>query len=296
MNGGAFVDAGTVRVVHGSLDSVDVDVVYLTTTRLPSGAEFSAFCKERPEEDVNVALVEGGVVVDCMRGLPSELNNALVANQRPAMAGQPQLRRVERRSAAEKLLDTLQRSAAMVRRVAEYREEAIAALRTNSAAALLRLALRVDWESEEVTPDADSVKQVAFMAAQAEALLDGVELYDKAGLAARCPALRDCLARRGRAGLGATVRALWRRVEAEARFFQHGEWALSRLPSETALCRFEKNRTRLVGFAAPNARYFRWGSEGAVVGLQPVAWKARPRLPPQQSPTESFDENYELIH
>lgn len=294
-----FFDGSTVRVVHGSLDSVDEDVVYLSssrTHRLPDGREFVAFCKAHPQEDVNFALVDEDHVQDVLRGLPSELNNALLENPRTAVPGQPVLQRV-RRSACEKLLDTLQRAAVLMRRAPAYRDEAIAALRSNSAAGMLRLALRVEWGGEAAGLDADAAKQAAFMMGQAEALLEGAELYDKAGLAGRCPEVAAVLGRRGgREGLSAAAARLWRRVESEARLAQHGPWALCRLPAETALCRFEKNRTRLVVLAAPGARFLRWGEGGSVLRLQPLDWKARPPpLPPQQSPAESFDEDGNLM-
>ncbi len=61
-----------VRLVHGSVDSRDVDVVYLVCNELPSNAAFAAFCANHAVEDVNVALVADGSIRDCMRGLPCE--------------------------------------------------------------------------------------------------------------------------------------------------------------------------------------------------------------------------------
>ncbi len=297
------MSARTVRVVHGSLDSVDEDVMYLSPAGshvLPIGAEFASFCKAHPLEDCNFALVdEQHHVADCVRGLPSECNNALLANRRPPVPNQPLLHAVARRSVAEKTLDTLQRAALMVRRTVAYRDEAIGALRTNSVAAMIKLLRRVDWEGI-VAPNADDAKQVAFMAAQTVALMDEVELYDKQGLAVHFVQLEHVLRRQSFQGVNAIVSELCERIEKGVRFYQHGPWVLAKLSPpavlspETSVCCFEKNRTRLQCFAEEGAEYVRWGnSAGAVLGLEPVDWKPRQKLGPLEEgrTSESYRED-----
>ncbi len=175
-----FFSSATFRIVHGSLDSVDLDVLYLSpceTHRLPSGAELTKHQRENPDEDANFALFDCATrqVVACCRGLPSEVNNALLQNERKEEGHVAEnLLRPVVRCVAEKVLDTLQRFAIVIRRAALYRDDAVNALRTNNAISFLRLMQRVDWDGAFGVEES---KQVAFMVAQTIALMDGKEVW-----------------------------------------------------------------------------------------------------------------------
>lgn len=65
-----------IRYVHGSEDSLDVDVYYVFD-KMPSFKECQAFCSNK-EENRNIIVVENGVVVDCFKGTVDEVNNGLM--------------------------------------------------------------------------------------------------------------------------------------------------------------------------------------------------------------------------
>jgi hypothetical protein len=293
-----FFSSSTFRIVHGSLDSADLDVVYLSCSdshRLPSGAELVSFQREHPDEDVNFALFdrETGTVCACCRGLPSEVNNALLSNER--LEGRQLASSVLRKSPrcmGEKVLDTLQRFAISVRRTDVYRNEAIDALRSNSAASFLRLFQNVDWDAN-VAAGPDEAKHVAFMVGQTIALLNGEEVYTKAAIAKCVPCSEAALLRKPGAAVNGVLQKL-RKLLSDFAVFQHGSVALCKLESEVCLCSFEKNLCRLIGLVPKRTTHFRFG--GLVVAVSPVNWKAKVKtLPKPQRLFECFDENDELI-
>ena len=65
------------RYVHGSEDSTDLDVIYITD-RIPEMAECVPFCNEDPNENRNLATVENGIISWSFKGFSDEVNNALL--------------------------------------------------------------------------------------------------------------------------------------------------------------------------------------------------------------------------
>jgi len=65
-----------IKYTHGSEDSLDNDVYYVFDS-LPSYRECQKFCSEDPDENRNIIVVNDGVVVDCFKGTPDEVNNGL---------------------------------------------------------------------------------------------------------------------------------------------------------------------------------------------------------------------------
>lgn len=64
---------GTVRK-----DSTDTDAHYVVE-KLPPFADCKRFCDSIKNENANLIVIEDGVVTDCYKGTPDEINNALLA-------------------------------------------------------------------------------------------------------------------------------------------------------------------------------------------------------------------------
>lgn len=175
-----------------------------------------------------------------------------------------------------------------------YRSEAIDALRSNAVPNFLRLFHKVDWRLVSEGPD--EAKQVAFMVAQTVALLQDEEVYTKASIAKVVPAAESALFRRPDSDVNGVLHLL--RGLLDARCFsvsQHGSLALCKLKSETCLCSFEKNQTRLIGLIPSHACFVRLGN--LVLSLSPVNWKAKVKELPKKAEHEFevFDSNHEVI-
>lgn len=67
------------RYIYGSGNSLDTDMVYLVDQLPGSIAECKAFCDEmkHENENLNIAVIEGGVISKCFKGTVDELNNAI---------------------------------------------------------------------------------------------------------------------------------------------------------------------------------------------------------------------------
>ena len=64
-----------IKYIHGSEDSIDTDVVYVVDT-LPSLQECKRFCSDK-NENRNICVVKNGIVIECYKGTPDEVNNAV---------------------------------------------------------------------------------------------------------------------------------------------------------------------------------------------------------------------------
>ncbi len=67
-----------VKYIHGSGDSTDNDVIYVVD-KLPSLQDCKRFCsnQDNPNENRNICVIYGGEVVQCYKGTPDEVNNAV---------------------------------------------------------------------------------------------------------------------------------------------------------------------------------------------------------------------------
>lgn len=185
------------RYVHGSPDSRDLDVVYIVDEMPPLG-ECPAFCSADPMENRNLAVIRDGVIVECFKGFPDEVNNALRATYALHEQHDPLLiRRSVDRDLPVKCLSVL-RKLLMELRHTSFRPAARAALKGNytERLALARKAdlRRLEWQipQEEQT---ERRKAMAFQIGQALALRAGTELYTKQAISDYMPALRPYLCR-----------------------------------------------------------------------------------------------------
>lgn len=271
--------AEAVAVEHGSPDSVDRDVVYLVMGghQLPTDAALVSFARSKPTEDVNVALVRDGRIVEVWRGLPAELHNALLVTLPLRGASVPQGLSLnpQPRCAVEKLLHTVQWITISVRRSPVYRDRAVAALRSGGVVEAVRLCSTVDVA--QTLLDVDARKQLAFVVAQTHALLQGRELYTKRALADAFPALEPHLMRHPEADpapLTAQLRAMLEAVR--GRFVQNATHVLFLPDAPThgpVVLLYAANRVRsLVRGPASGCAFLRVSS-ALVVSVDPPHWK-----------------------
>ena len=187
-----------IRYVHGSQDSTDLDVVYVMD-ELPPFVECQRFCSADPLENRNIIVIRDGIVAACFKGLPDEVNNALLATWPLHAQTHPLLitRRVERDvflkdiTATRKLLSALTGTS--------LRAQIKAALRggwPERIAALAALDLtQIDFDHIRGWRREDLLKSMAFQVGQALGLHRGAELYTKAAIAGHFPALKPYLQR-----------------------------------------------------------------------------------------------------
>jgi hypothetical protein len=185
------------RYVHGSEDSTDLDVIYVTNI-IPEMAECVPFCNEDPNENRNLATVENGIISWSFKGFSDEVNNALLDTY-PLHAQEYDLL-VEHsvpRDLPVKLLSVLRKSVMELRHTT-LRSAARSALRRGYDARLEMLRetdLRcLEWTVTEQQL-LDRMKTLAFQFGQAIALYEGAELFTKSEIADYLPSLRPYLYR-----------------------------------------------------------------------------------------------------
>lgn len=188
-----------IRYVHGSADSTDLDVMYVVET-LPTLPEAQTFYRDHPGENINFIVIRGGIVEQCLKGHPDEVNNALLHTYFLHQQQDPLHIRhsVERDvflkdiTATRKFLSPLTRT--------DHRTAVKAALQgswQNRLDVLRSIDFGcVDFGGVRGRTQQDLLKSMAFSLGQAAGLHDGVELYTKAEIAAHIPALEPYLYRR----------------------------------------------------------------------------------------------------
>lgn len=187
------------RYVHGSEDSLDLDVYYVVD-ELPDIKKIREFCGADPEENRNLIVVKDGVVVDSYMGTPDEINNALLDTYdlHPQTCPLCITRRLERNIILKQMqvvrgiMTTLSRT--------KYRSIIKPALKQNWSRRVacvnqIRLA-EIDYTALGKKRDGtESLKVIAFQIGQGLGLLEGCEFYTKSSMAAKYPKLRPFLYR-----------------------------------------------------------------------------------------------------
>lgn len=187
-----------IRYIHGSADSVDLDTVYVFE-EMPALPQCQQFCQSSTGENRNIIVIRDGIVADCFKGLPDEVNNALYttyplhAQEHPLLVNRMVPRDVFRKdiTASRKLLSSLTRTnlrpaikealrGSWRRRLSGLRSLALTGIRFAQSGDSFPLELR---------------KLFAFQLGQAIGLHRGKELYAKADIAAEFPDLRPYLYR-----------------------------------------------------------------------------------------------------
>jgi len=186
-----------IKYIHGSEDSLDRDVYYVFD-KMPSFKECQDFCADK-KENRNIIVIQNGIVVDCYKGTPDEINNGLYYTYHLHQQEAPLL--------IEKLLerDVLIKSIRVIRCLLSH-------LSRTQYREAVKLALgSPDWQFKVNTlhniditnindfgkngTTFDVLKVFAFQLGQILGLYDGVELYTKSAVAKQYPDLRNFLYR-----------------------------------------------------------------------------------------------------
>lgn len=185
------------RYVHGSEDSRDCDVIYIVD-KIPSILESAEFCNADPSENRNIAIIKGGVIAQCYKGFPDEVNNALLSTY-PLHLQYDELliTRALPRDILLKQVSVL-RKLLMEMRHTSLKRESRKALRSGFAERL-KTAKMIDlqslhWEIPEML-QLECKKRMAFQLGQVIALEKGVEVYTKQAIVDIFPGLHPYLYR-----------------------------------------------------------------------------------------------------
>lgn len=180
-------------LTFGSQDSTDKDVVYVYPS-VPSRPECKAFCDGKGENR-NIIAVEQGVVQDCYKGLPDEMNNALWHTYRlhPQEAENP-IERPVRRIVPLKALRAIRIILSNLSRT-RYRPRVKEALGSYDFA--FRKEILADVSFRTLDLPVEAWKTIAFQLGQTIALVRGEEFYTKQEIADSSPELGPFLRREG---------------------------------------------------------------------------------------------------
>ena len=191
----------------GSADSVDVDVVFLVE-ELPTSIELChQFCitqklfltPQFPNQvlNVNVAVLTNGVISAVFKGLPDELNNAILATYtlHDQVFPNPITQKIDRNLPPknERIARTL--LAALTK--TSQRPQIKTALKSDFATqcqTLSKVLPQIIFELNETT-QIEFKKRMAFQIGQSLCLFQGMEVYTKSELAKIIPTLTPYLYR-----------------------------------------------------------------------------------------------------
>jgi len=185
------------RYIHGSEDSLDLDVFYVFD-KMPSFKECQDFCSNK-EENRNIIVVENGVVVDCFKGTSDEINNGLL--QTYSLHNQEFENVVKHAVERDVLIKAIRVVRCLLSHCSrtQYREDVKRALKSNSWKEKLDVLSKINFaEIEDFGKSGtkqDVYKVFAFQLGQIIGLLNGKEFYTKSSIAERYPALRPFLYR-----------------------------------------------------------------------------------------------------
>lgn len=186
-----------IRYIHGSEDSLDVDVFYVAE-EMPSFTECQKFCSDK-DENRNIITIQDGKISACFKGTVDEVNNALLDTYQLHEQIYPLLitERLER-DVVIKIVRVIRCFISHTSRTI-YRDESKKALKTHvwlekiSFLESLDLSKIDDYGKHGTT--FDIYKIFAFQLGQIMGLLEHQELYSKSSIATYFPELRPYLYR-----------------------------------------------------------------------------------------------------
>lgn len=188
----------THRYVHGSANSLDLDVIYVLKQR-PSAHNAKLFCSASAEENRNVVTVKNGTVDWCYKGSIDEVNNALLEtyHHHPQQSDLCIKQRVKRDLARKGF--RLLRGLLGYHSRTEHRTLVKAALRSGilqEKLDALRTVMLIHPSADlGKTSKTEFSKFCAFQYAQFFGLNDGIEIYTKDDAARHYPMFSDALQR-----------------------------------------------------------------------------------------------------
>lgn len=180
------------KVRFGSEDSLDKDVVHIFS-EIPSFQECKDFCDGK-DENRNIAIVEEGVVRECYKGTPDELNNALYETY--SLHSQSFNNPIKRNIGRIAPLKVVRGTRIILSHLSKtsLREKIKKALKSKDFQQRIETLRDINFRSHSVSPD--SMKSIAFQLGQTNALIQGYELYTKSQLSEHYPELSPFLYRR----------------------------------------------------------------------------------------------------
>ncbi len=176
-----------IRYVHGSEDTLDLDVYYVFD-EMPDFNECKRFCSENINENRNIICVKDGYVSDCFIGTIDEVNNSLYYTYNlhkqdfPLIIKGPVERDIFRKDirAVRGILSTLSRT--------QYRSDIKQSLKSgwNKRIEVLQEIDFNDIDFENLDKNhsgKDALKVIAFQLGQTIGLHEGKEFYTKSSIA-----------------------------------------------------------------------------------------------------------------
>lgn len=185
------------RYIHGSEDSLDLDVIYIFDD-MPLFKECQNFCSDKIENR-NIAIVKNGIIVDCYKGTIDELNNGLyyTYNLHEQDYDNPIEHLVER-DVLIKVVRVLRCLLSHCSRT-KYREEVKRTLKSSSWKERISLLNSIDFRSidnyDKSTSKVDTYKIFAFQLGQLIGLTEDIELYTKSSISSQYKELEKYLYR-----------------------------------------------------------------------------------------------------
>lgn len=181
-----------IKYIHGSKDSVDTDVVYVVD-KLPSLQECKKFCSDK-KENRNLCVVKNGVVTECYKGTPDEVNNAVFLTYNLHEQEYPLvITRLVPRDVTAKCMRAVRIILSHLSR-SQYRAQVKEALVSDWFTRIKTLEdidlTTIDFSTlnKNMTTE-DILKTIAFQLGQTILLIDGIECYTKGSVAENLPSL-----------------------------------------------------------------------------------------------------------
>lgn len=193
------------RYIYGSGNSLDTDMVYLVDQKPDTISECKDFCTKmkKGNENLNIAMIEDGIITKCFKGTTDELNNAIYRTYGLHKQDTPLLiNRIVERDVFLKVIRSV-RSILSHFSKSHLRSEIKKALKgtwEDRVYALRDISLldpcEVDFEALNPNMSGrDVMKLVAFQIGQCRGLFEGVELYTKNEIGKRYEVLKKYLNR-----------------------------------------------------------------------------------------------------
>lgn len=175
-----------IKYIHGSGDSIDTDVIYVVE-KLPSLQECKKFCSDK-EENRNLCVVKNGIVTECYKGTPDEVNNAVFLTYHLHEQEYPLIiTRLVSRDVTAKCMRAVRIILSHLSR-SQYRTQVKAALigdwftRIKTLEDIDLTTIDFSTLNKNMTRE-DILKTIAFQIGQTYHLMNGLELYTKTDVA-----------------------------------------------------------------------------------------------------------------
>lgn len=188
-----------IKYIHGSKNSIDTDVHYVFE-KLPSLTECKTFCSSNPIENRNIIIIKNGIVTECYKGTPDEVNNSLLDTYKLHKQDYELLvTRKVNRIVPLKIVRAIRIILSHISR-SQYRAEVKQALKDNWIDKI-KLLKEIDFnlinfsELNKNMSAEDIKKTIAFQIGQTLSLINGIELYDKEIIAEHYPSLKEYIFR-----------------------------------------------------------------------------------------------------